>query len=136
MLKKFIILLAIVTLFGCSQDQPAQTTTQTAPQKTTTQTSQQDAKHLLVFFINPNGGPCRMQADILNQMSADLDGKVIIRPVKTNVKADAQLFAAYGIRGLPTILLADRNGKEVRRLSPGVHRAETIRELLKLIPEG
>jgi len=136
MLKKFIVLLAVVALFGCSQDQVTQTTTQPVPQNTTTQTGQQGAKHLLVFFINPNGGPCRMQADILNQMSSDLDGKVIIRPVKTNVQADAQLFAAYGIRGLPTILLADREGKEVRRLSPGVHRAETIRELIKLIPEG
>jgi len=136
MLKKFVILLAIVALFGCSQDQQPQTTTQPASQNTTTQANQQDGSYLLVFFINPNGGPCRMQGDILNQMSADLDGKVIIRPVKTNVQADAQLFAAYGIRGLPTILLADRSGKEIRRLSPGVHRAETIRELLKLIPEG
>jgi len=136
MLKKFIILLAVVALFGCSQDQTAQTTTQPASQTTTTQAAQPGAEHLLVFFINPHGGPCRMQADILNQMSADLDGKVIVRPVKTNVQADAQLFAAYGIRGLPTILLADRNGKEIRRLSPGVHRAETIRELLKLIPES
>ncbi len=136
MLKKFIVLLAVVALFGCSQEQSAQTTTQPASRNTTTQAAQQGAEYLLVFFINPNGGPCRMQADILNQMSADLDGKVIIRPVKTNVQDDAKLFAAYGIRGLPTILLADRSGKEIRRLPPGVHRAETIRELLKLIPKG
>ena len=136
MLKKFILLLAVVALFGCSQDQPTQTTTQPASQNTTTQAAQPGAEHLLVFFINPRGGPCRMQADILNQMSADLDGKVIIRPVRTDVQADAQLFSAYGIRGLPTILLADRNGKEIRRLPPGVHRTETIRELLKLIPKG
>jgi thioredoxin 1 len=134
MLKKFIILLAILALFGCSQEQADKTTT---PQNTsTTQTEQHGGEYLLVFFLNPNGGPCRMQADILNQMSGELDGKVIIRPVKTNVDADSKLFYAYGIRGLPMLLLADRSGKEIRRLPPGVHRAETIRELLKLIPKG
>lgn len=135
MLKKIIILLAlaIFTLLGCSQEQADKTTPQSTP---TTQTEQQEAEYLLVFFINPNGGPCRMQADILNQMSDELDNKVIIRPVRTNVDADSKLFYAYGIRGLPLLLLADRNGKEIRRLPPGVHRAETIRELLKLIPKG
>ncbi len=137
MVKKLLIALAIVALFGCSQDQAPQATAQAESQSTaTTQAGQQDAKYLLVFFINPHGGPCRMQADILNKMAAELDGKVLIRPVKTNVDADAKLFAAYGIRGLPTILLADRSGKEISRLSPGVHPPENIRRLLQLIPEG
>lgn len=137
MLRNIILLLAIITLFGCSQEQPSQAAKPSEPTATgakPTQNNPEIAQHLLVFFINPNGGPCKMQENILNQMSAELDGKVLIRPVKTTVKADMDIFYAYGIRGLPTILLADSSGKEISRLPPGVHPAETIRKLLNQIP--
>lgn len=136
MLKNIVLLLTLLALFGCTQEQASQTTSQSAP-AAETKTAQSDAKiasHLLVFFINPDGGPCKMQENILNQMSAELDGKVLIRPVKTTVQADMDIFYAYGIRALPTLLLADSSGKEISRLPPGVHAAETIRELLKQIP--
>lgn len=137
MLKNLILLMAIITIFGCSQEQPTQTAKQSEPASAETSTAQSDpeiAQHLLVFFINPDGGPCKMQENILNQMSAELDGQVLIRPVKTTVQADMDIFYAYGIRALPTILLADSSGKEISRLPPGVHPAETIRNLLKQIP--
>jgi thioredoxin 1 len=137
MLKNLILLMAIITIFGCSQEQPTQAAKQSEPAPTETNTAQSSpeiAQHLLVFFINPDGGPCKMQEDILNQMSAELDGQVLIRPVKTTVQADMDIFYAYGIRALPTILLADSSGKEISRLPPGVHPAETIRNLLKQIP--
>jgi thioredoxin 1 len=137
MLKNIILLLAIITLLGCSQEQPSQAAVQSesaATEAKETQNSPEIAQHLLVFFINPDGGPCKMQENILNQMSAELDGKVLIRPVKTTVQADMDLFYAYGIRALPTILLADSAGKEISRLPPGVHPAETIRKLINQIP--
>lgn len=137
MLKNIILLIAVISLFGCSQEQSAQPTTQSTPVATETKPAQNSpgvTDHLLVFFIDPNGGPCRMQGDILNQMSAELDGKVLVRPVQTTVPADRDIFYAYGIRALPTILLADSSGKEIKRLSPGVHAAETIRGLLSQIP--
>jgi len=137
MLKNLILLMAIITIFGCSQEQPTQAAKQSEPASAETNTAQRGpeiAQHLLVFFINPDGGPCKMQENILNQMSAELDGQVLIRPVKTTVQADMDIFYAYGIRALPTILLADSSGKEISRLPPGVHPAETIRNLLKQIP--
>ena len=137
MLKNVIFLLVVLFLFGCSQEQPAQATTPSTPaatETTATQSSPVVAEYLLVFFIDPNGGPCRMQGEILSQMSAEMDGKVLIRPVQTTVPADRDIFYAYGIRALPTILLADSSGKEIKRLSPGVHAAETIRGLLTQIP--
>jgi thioredoxin 1 len=137
MLKNIILLLVIITFLGCSQEQPSQAASQSEPAATeakTTQNSPEIAQHLLVFFINPDGGPCKMQENILNQMSAELDGKVLIRPVKTTVQADMDIFYAYGIRALPTILLADSSGKEISRLPPGVHSAETIRKLINQIP--
>lgn len=141
MLKNIVPLMAIILLLGCSQEQPVQavvqSTTTAAPAPPETKTNQSHpaiAEHLLVFFIDPNGGPCQMQGDILSTMANELEGKVLIRPVQTTVKEDMDIFYAYGIRALPTILLADASGKELKRLPPGVHRAETIRELLKQIP--
>lgn len=138
MLKSIFLLISVIFLFGCSQEQPNQLTTQSTPVATeisVTQSSPEVAGHLLVLFIDPNGGPCQMQDKILTQMSAELDGRVLVRSVKTTVSADRDIFYAYGIRALPTILLADSSGKEIKRLPPGVHAAETIREqLLKQIP--
>jgi len=137
MLKNIILLVTVTLLFGCSQEQPTQLTSQITPATTetkTTQNSPEIAEHLLVFFIDPNGGPCQMQEKILSQMTAELEGKVLIRPVKTTVPEDMDIFYAYGIRALPTMLLADSSGKEIKRLPPGVHAAETIRGLLSQIP--
>lgn len=132
----FVFFLALM-LFACSQEQPAPLTvptSQTATEATTTKINPEIADHLLVFFLDPNGGPCQMQGNILKQMASELDGKVLIRPVQTTVPEDHNLFYAYGIRGLPTILLADSSGKEIKRLPPGVQTAETIRGLLNQIP--
>ena len=137
MLKNIVYLIVVILLLGCSQEQSTQPITQSTPVATETSVSQNNpevAAYLLVFFIDPNGGPCQMQGKILTQMSAELNGKVLIRPVKTTVPADRDIFYAYGIRALPTILLADSSGKEINRLPPGVHAAETIRGLLKQIP--
>ncbi|MEA3363632.1 MAG: hypothetical protein U9Q61_10255 [Thermodesulfobacteriota bacterium] len=137
MLKNLLLLLVAVSLFGCSQDQPTQLTAQPTSATTESTPAQNNpavAENLLVFFIDPNGGPCQMQGEILTQMSAELDGKVLIRPVQTTVPEDMDIFYAYGIRALPTILLADSSGKEIKRLPPGVHAAETIRNLLNQIP--
>ena len=137
MLKNIILLVTATLLFGCSQEQSTQLTSQTTPATTETKTTQNSpdiAEHLLVFFIDPNGGPCQMQEKILSQMTAELEGKVLIRPVKTTVPEDMDIFYAYGIRALPTMLLADSSGKEIKRLPPGVHAAETIRGLLSQIP--
>ena len=131
MFKNIVLVITFILLFGCSQDQPAQPTAQSTP---ATQNSPEVADNLLVFFIDPNGGPCQMQGKILTEMSAELEGKVLIRPVKTTVPADRDIFHAYGIRALPTILLANSSGKEIKRLPPGVHAAETIRGLLTQIP--
>ncbi|MCW8893851.1 MAG: hypothetical protein OQK50_00895 [Deltaproteobacteria bacterium] len=128
------MIIAALVLFGCSQDQPAQQATTTVPiateQANSANKAPEVADHLLVFFLDPNGGPCQMQDKILKQMTTELDGKVLIRPVQTTVPADRDLFYAYGIRALPTILLADSSGKEIKRLPPGVQTVETVRGLL------
>ncbi len=137
--KLAIILVAVSLLLGCSPEQttqPAESSIASAKKTTADIANPASTKPLLVFFINPTGGPCIMQADILAQMADELEEKVTIRPVKTSVPEDMQLFYAYGIRGLPLLILTDSKGNEIKRLRPGVQPAERIRTLVNQIPEN
>lgn len=145
MLRKFLTVAVLFLLFACSDETPGPQSGQ--PQKTApavasaaTPVSQPgsqvtaEADHFLVFFLDPNGGPCRMQNSILEGMADELKGKVNLRYVQTTVPDDLQYFYSYGIRGLPSLILADAGGKELKRLPPGVNPEEKVRELLQTIP--
>ena len=81
----------------------------------------------LLFFLNPNGSPCRIQAGILEDIRSDVEKKANIRFVSVDNPADRGLFAQYGIRGLPSMILVDATGKELKRLPPGIQTPTTIR---------
>ncbi len=84
----------------------------------------------LVFFMNPNGMPCQMQDRILREMAAELNGRAEIVYYKTTEPTDIPQFGRYGIRSLPALLLADANGAELRRATPGIQSADQIRRLV------
>ena len=143
----FSVLLFLVT--ACSSDeQPGKSsnssatgtevsTSVVAPAAPTAPTAtRQLASHKLVFFLNPNGGPCRLQVSILNNMADELRGIVDIQYVQTIVPGDRNIFSQYGIRSLPTLLLADASGKEIKRMPPGVKQADDIRRLIQSIPQS
>ena len=77
-----------------------------------------------------------MQNNILKEMAGELNGKVAIQYVQTTVQADLNIFNQYGIRGLPTLILAEAGGKEINRLPPGVKSSDEIRLLLQSIPQS
>ena len=143
MLKNVLLSMLLLLAFGCSNDQdttqvPYSTKTEatTASASVPAHATAETTGPFLVFFLDPNGGPCRMQNSILNNMSTELEGKVSLRYVQTTVPEDRNVFYAYGIRALPTVLLADASGKEIKRLTPGVKSADDIRGLLKSLPAG
>lgn len=84
----------------------------------------------LLFFLNPNGRPCQMQDDIIKSIRSELEKKVTIQYVRTTVSSDRELFYRWGVRGLPSIILVDKNDKEVRRFSPGIQSPETLKSAL------
>jgi hypothetical protein len=85
----------------------------------------------IMFFMNPNGRPCQVQLEILDGMQEKLAGVATIKYVKTTVSADQSAFYKYGIRGLPFLIILDKNGKELKRFTPGIQDEATILSVLK-----
>jgi thioredoxin 1 len=122
MFKKISSVLLLLFLLGCSEGEKVPATAALSSPGGTPQ---------LLFFLDPNGGPCMMQGRILASMEEDLRGQATIREIRTTIPEDRPLFGQFGIRGLPSLILVDGGGKEIRRLPPGVKTAEEIRFLLK-----
>jgi len=85
----------------------------------------------LVFFMNPNGAPCQMQDRILQDMAPELKNKVEVVYFKTTIPTDIAKFQQYGIRSLPTLVVTDGSGKEIRRATPGIQSAAQVRQLFQ-----
>lgn len=85
----------------------------------------------ILFFMNPNGHPCQMQLAVLDGMKDKLSPLARTRYIKTTESADRDKFSEYGIRGLPSLIIVDKDGKELHRFTPGVQEESTILDALK-----
>jgi hypothetical protein len=86
---------------------------------------------VILFFMNPNGHPCQMQKAILDQIKDSLINLATVKYYKTTNDEDDGAFNKYGIRGLPSLVVADSNGTELSRFTPGIQSAETILKVLR-----
>lgn len=125
--RRLLFLSATLLAAACSRGEAAAP----APAKPSAPTAAAAAvgKSRLVFFMNPNGGPCQMQDGILRQMAGELGGVEVVR-YRTTDEADLAKFEQYGIRSLPTLIVTDATGRELRRATPGIQSAESVRALL------
>jgi thioredoxin 2 len=73
-------------------------------------------------------GPCLMIAPIVEQLAAELAGRV--RVAKLNVDENPQTAARFRISSLPTMLLLSR-GQEVGRLVGALPREAILQELAR-----
>lgn len=53
--------------------------------------------------------PCKMVAPILEELSAEYDGKVIVYKVDT--EAEQELSAVFGIKSIPSLLFVPKEGQ-------------------------
>jgi thioredoxin 2 len=78
---------------------------------------------LLVDFWASWCGPCRTMAPAFEDAARDLEPQM--RLVKVNVDEEPSLAARYGIRGIPTVLLA-LHGRELGRMAGARTKADLI----------
>jgi thioredoxin 1 len=127
--RPFRLSLLLVAFVSASIASPASAQSQKSASAEAT-ASHPAAQPRLVFFMNPNVPPCQMQDQILQQMAPELKGKAAVVYYKTTVPADIAMFQQYGIRALPTLMVTDASGKEIRRATPGIQSAAQVRQLL------
>jgi thiol-disulfide isomerase/thioredoxin len=85
----------------------------------------------ILFFMNPNGHPCQMQKAILEEIQDSLAPLAKITYIKTTEAKDRDAFETYGIRGLPSLIIVDKNGQELERFTPGIQSKEDILAALR-----
>jgi len=90
-------------------------------------------KKTVVFFLNPAGGPCGAQNEILQKLQKDRKNNFNIAHVNATKPEDQKAFYDYGVRSLPSLVLVDGAGKISKVFSPGIQSYETLSQALDSI---
>ena len=85
---------------------------------------------MLVDFWAGWCGPCRMLGPIIDQLSEDYDGRVIVG--KVNVDDEPMLAHQFGVMSIPNVVIL-KDGKEVDRLVGVQPKANFVEKLDKAL---
>ena len=78
---------------------------------------------VLVDFWAPWCGPCRVVAPVLEQLDAELAGRLKI--VKMNVDENGEIPGALGVRSIPTLVVF-KEGKAVEGAVGALSKAQLL----------
>lgn len=71
-------------------------------------------------------GPCKMVAPVLEELSAEYDGKIHIYKVDT--EAEPELSALFGIQSIPTFLFIPKEGQPM--MQPGAFPKKVFKQVI------
>jgi len=117
------LMIAVLTVAACQSGPNLTAAPKSTPELKQTLSA---GKKTIVFFLNPNGGPCQAQNGILQKLSQDRGGNFNVAYVNAMQPENQQAFYDYGVRSLPTLVLVDSAGKISRSFPPGIQAYETI----------
>lgn len=72
-------------------------------------------------------GPCKMVAPILEELSKDYEGKIIIYKVDTD--KEQELSAVFGIQSIPTMLFIGADGEPM--MQPGALPKHVLKQVIE-----
>ncbi|MBR6683968.1 MAG: thioredoxin [Firmicutes bacterium] len=81
---------------------------------------------VLVDFYADWCGPCKMMSPVLDQLSAELEGKIKIG--KVNVDDDPELAGQYKVMSIPNFVLI-KNGQVVDQVIGAVPKAQMLSKI-------
>ena len=65
----------------------------------------------IIYFSAPWCGPCKVMSPLIEQMGQQ--GRIRVK--KVNVDYEASITQQYNIKNVPTMVLTDLEGNEIRR---------------------
>lgn len=71
-------------------------------------------------------GPCKMLSKVVEDCKADLDG-LMVTIEDINIDDNMDMAKKYNVRGVPTLIVVEDSGEEVRRKSGYMMANELIR---------
>jgi thioredoxin len=71
--------------------------------------------------------PCKMVAPVLEELSNEYEGRLVIYKVNTDI--EQELASVFGIQSIPTILFIDANGEPV--MQPGAFPKHTFKKIIE-----
>ncbi|MBK8495642.1 MAG: thioredoxin [Chitinophagaceae bacterium] len=72
-------------------------------------------------------GPCKMVAPVLEELSKEYEGKIVI--YKVNTDTEQELSAVFGIQSIPTILFIDAAGEPM--MQPGALPKHVFKKIIE-----
>jgi thioredoxin 1 len=107
-------------------------TTQDFKEKVFNYETEQDWKYLgelpaIIDFYADWCGPCKMVAPILEELSNEYEGRLVIYKVNTDV--EQELSAVFGIQSIPTILFIGADGEPV--MQPGAFPKHAFKKVIE-----